>query len=86
MKLMGHYSLEVEINGSRTTQTSWLGITSGNMEEKECFNNEVDDYLYNGGFACVKNSGCKKIIDMMKKENSDMHNSLESSLDDGFLN
>ena len=41
-----------------TTQTSWLGITSGNMEEKECFNKEVDDYLYNGGFACVKNSGC----------------------------
>ena len=41
------------------TKTSWLGITSGNMEEKECFNNEVDDYLYNGGFACVKNSGCK---------------------------
>ena len=42
-----------------TTKTSWLGITSGNMEEKECFNKEVDDYLYNGGFACVKNSGCK---------------------------
>ena len=42
-----------------TTKTSWLGITSGNLEEKECFNKEVDDYLYNGGFACVKNSGCK---------------------------
>ena len=41
-----------------TTKTSWLGITSGNLEEKECFNKEVDDYLYNGGFACVKNSGC----------------------------